>query len=122
MAMSDPNFLLALFLLICSGIGTATALVWKLTRVEQSLREAIARSRDEIEANHAVEARIYNETLMALRQKISDVELDAARSYMRRDGYHQMQQQFSDDMKALREAIDSRFVRMEEKIDKITLR
>jgi hypothetical protein len=42
----------------CSGIGTATALVWKLTRVEQSLREAIARSRDEIEANHAVEARI----------------------------------------------------------------
>lgn len=120
--MSDPNFLLALFLLACSGIGTATALVWKLTRVEQSLREAIARSRDEIEANHAAETRIYNETLLALRQKINDVELDAARSYMRRDGYHQMQQQFSDEIKSIRAAIDARFVRMEEKIDKISVR
>ena len=39
-----------------------------------------------------------------------------------RDGFYQMQQQFSDDMKALRDAIDNRFVRMEEKIDKISLR
>lgn len=120
--MSDPNFLLALFALACSGIGTASALVWKLTRVEQALREAIARSRDEIEAEHAAQARIYNETLLALRQKINDVELDAAKTYMRRDGFHLMQQQFTGDIKALRDALDARFVRMEEKIDKIALR
>jgi hypothetical protein len=120
--MSDLNFLLGLVALACSGIGAASALVWKLTRVEQSLREAIARSRGEIEANHAAETRMYNEALLVLRQKINDVELDAAKTYMRGDGFCQMQQQFFYDMRALRDPIDARFVRMEEKIDKITLR
>lgn len=119
MDLSDPNFLMALFLLACSGVGTAVALVWKLTRVEQALREAIAASRDELEAKWAAEQRIYNETLLAIRQKINDVELDAAKTYMRREGFYSVQTQFREDLKSLAEKFEDRFNRMEEKIDLI---
>ena len=58
----------------------------------------------------------FGETIMALKQKLSDVELHSANVYVRREGLIQL----TDSIAALRSEIRADLLRMEQKIDSKT--
>lgn len=75
--------------------------------------------RDELRADLAAERREVGEGLKAIRQKVTDIEIDLAKNYVRRDSWHaavnQMQESASKDA-----AADQQWkLRMEEKIDRL---
>lgn len=138
--MLEPPFILSVFsVFVIGGITTAVLLVWKLTRVEQSLIERIATAQDaveqksekqirDLEQKHAaeirdyymrreVETKLFGDTIAALRQKIADVELASEKNFIRREGFYVVRDQIVTDMKAIREQVDARFLRIEEKLD-----
>ena len=103
--------------LVVSLVATATAGVWKLSQVEASLRDAIVRARDEIDEREEKRTRDFAETFTALRQKINDVELNAAKSYVRIEGYYKERAEIGADIKELGDKIEARLARMEDKLD-----
>lgn len=103
--------------LILSLITVAAGGVWKLSRVEQALREAITQSRDEVEQKNEKHIHDVGESLQAIRQKMSELELDMSKNYVRRDGYYKERAELSADIKELGDRIEKRLDRMEAKID-----
>lgn len=59
----------------------------------------------------------FGETIMALKQKIADIELNAANNYVRRDSFGEAIKQVVESMAALRAEIRTDLQRMEHKID-----
>lgn len=115
----DVNLLLLAAGFVLQAIGLAVVGTWQLSRVETALRVEITKSKDEIEERQDTHLRHTGETISALRQKINDVQLESAQTYMRRDGFYQVQQQIVADMKELGKKIDERFDKLNERIDDI---
>ena len=59
----------------------------------------------------------FGETIMALKQKLADVELYAANTYVRRDGFYKAIEQVVESVAALRTELRADLQRMEQKID-----
>ena len=59
----------------------------------------------------------FGETMSAVRQKLSDVELYAANTYVRRDGFYKAIEQVTESITDLRNEIRADLQRMEQKID-----
>ena len=108
---------LQLIAFIVSMVGLAAGGVWQLSRVEAALRKDIISSRDDVEANLRQGSREFGETVAAMRQKMADVELYASNHYVRRDGFFQVQTQLTEDIRLLGDKIETRFVRLEAKMD-----
>jgi hypothetical protein len=98
-------------------LAFAGGIVWKLSRVETSLRADIVQARDEVEARSDKSIHDVGESLQAMRQKIADVELDMLKNYVRRDGYYKERAELSTDIKELGDRIEKRLDKMEAKID-----
>lgn len=103
--------------LIVTLISYAAGIVWKLSLVEKALRSDINKARDEIEEKQQQSVHDFGETIAAIRQKLSDVELYAANNYVRRDGFYKVQEMLTSDIRALGDKIEARFVRLETKLD-----
>lgn len=86
------------------------------------LRDLAIEHRDEIKEEIARERREVGEGLSALRQKINDVELEAAKVYVRRESWHQAMNQLQEKLSKGDEAAEQRMLRMEEKLDRINER
>lgn len=97
-------------------IGFAGGIVWKLSRVETSLRADIVQARDEVEARTDKSIHDVGESLQAIRQKVTDVELDMLRNYIRRDGYYKERAELSSDIKDLGDRIEKRLDKMEARL------
>lgn len=117
--------------LIIALIGMSGGFVWKLSRVETALRHDIVASentlrkdfgvsKDEIDKKQDIHSHDFGETITAMREKINQVELYAANTYVRRDGFYKVQEQLTTDIKVLGDKIDKRLERMEAKIDSKT--
>lgn len=104
-----------LLLILNSGAG-----IWKLSRVEIALHDAIAEGRKETDDRIDRQGRDVGETIAAIREKVREVELFIRDTYMRRDSFYQVQTSMEASMKALGEQIDKRLERMEAKIDSKT--
>jgi hypothetical protein len=104
--------------LILALVAMSAGGVWQLSRVETALRKDITRARDEIEAKQDQELRHFAETAAAIRQKVHEVELWTANTFLRRDSFYKAQEDLKAEMKALGDKIDARLERMEEKIDR----
>lgn len=83
------------------------------------LRDLAIAHRDEIKAEIAAERRDVGEGLSALRQKINDVELEAAKVYVRRESWHQAMNQLQETFGKSDQAAEQRMLRIEEKIDRL---
>jgi hypothetical protein len=79
--------------------------------VEAALRKDITRARDEIEAKQDQEVRHFAETAAAIRQKVHEVELWTANTFLRRDSFYKAQEDLKAEMKALGDKIDARLER-----------
>ncbi len=140
--MSDIQWIVAILInaavLIASFLTASIRTTWKLAQIEADIVKLIsdhgkedliefANIRNEIDAT----ARSFGETIQALRQKTNDVELDSARLYVRRDGFHDSIRQLTDglasirgevtgNITALRHELREDLKRMESKIDSKT--
>ena len=97
-------------------LAFAGGIVWKLSRVETSLRADIVQARDEVEARSDKSIHDVGEAMQAIRQKVTDVELDMLKNYIRRDGYYKERAELSSDIKDLGDRIEKRLDKMEAKI------
>jgi predicted nucleic acid-binding Zn-ribbon protein len=68
----------------------------------------------------SAQARQFTDTFAALRQKINDVELDVAKTYMRRESFYQIKGEMSAEIKDFRNDLKDRLDRLETKIDSKT--
>jgi hypothetical protein len=102
---------------IATAIGMLVTVTWRLGNVVIELKDAIAKARDEVEARQDVYVRQIGETIQALRQKVSDVELDTAKTYMRRESFYSIKAEMTVEIKELGKELKDRLTRMEEKID-----
>ena len=112
-------------------VFNAGAGIWKLSRVEIALRQAIQESRNETDDRIERQGREFGETARAALEhirkveadgleKVREVELFIRDTFMRRDSFYQVQTSMEASMKALWDAIDKRLERMEAKIDSKT--
>ncbi|MGE3150338.1 MAG: hypothetical protein AB7K04_14870 [Pseudorhodoplanes sp.] len=104
--------------LILTLMGLAAGGVWKLSRVEAALRADINQSRDEIERKQERATREFGESAAAIRQKVHEVELWAANTFVRRDSFDKAQEDLKKEMKTIGDKLEARLERMEEKIDR----
>jgi hypothetical protein len=91
---------------------------WRLSRMEVSLGQAIAKSRAEIEERQDKLSRECGDSILAIREKVSQVELFCRDTFMRRDSFYEANKKNGDDMKAAWDRIEQRLDRMEKKIDR----
>lgn len=85
--------------------------VWKLAQVRTDLLAAIDMSGKEIDERIDAQSRQFGETVAALRQKITDVELYVRDNFVRRDSFYT-------NIQELAKRIETRIDRLETKIDK----
>lgn len=115
---ADFSLYIALAAFALNMIGTVVGVTWKLSRVEVSLRETIMNERKEIDRDLERQAREFGETAQALRQKVTEVELYVRDTFVRRDGFLKITDDFTHSMRLLGEQLNARLDRMEEKFDK----
>lgn len=115
--MMDVGTWVALGAFALNLVGTLVGLIWKLSRVEVSLRQTIQAERKEIDKDLEKQSREFGETAAALRQKVTEVELYMRDNFVRRDGFYKVRDELSQDIKHLGEQLHARLERMEAKID-----
>lgn len=67
---------------------------------------------NEMRESRTADQRIFGETILALRQKINDVELEGYKTFVRRDSFHEM-------MKQMQETNNARFDKIDGKLDRL---
>ncbi len=98
-------------------LGGGWGLASKLSQMEKTLSEKIDKSITVIEdrQNGAVQA--VGETIHAMREKVTQIELWARDTFLRKDDFDRINQQNLAALKSLGDKIESRLERMENKID-----
>lgn len=114
--MSEQTMLLIVNMigLVLTGVGLAVTGTWQLGRMSNQLSSAIAKAREEIDDDLKVFERNIGEALSAIRQKVNDVELDAYKTFVRRESFYEVINQFKD-------AVEARMDKFEGKLDKIII-
>lgn len=114
-----------------TSVATAVVLTRKLSEIEKELRGDMVSYRDDVrrdmvqyrdEVAKVIDAdrRAAGEALQALRQKINDVELEGAKTYSRRESFHQAMGQLQESIGKSDQAAEQRMLRIEEKIDRLS--
>lgn len=116
MEMSETSFI-AVAAFVVNLLVLVIGGTWRLSRMEVALRDEISKSRAEIEERQDRLSRECGESVAAVREKIREVELFCRDTYVRRDSFYKVADEFSAGMKALGDKIDARLERMEAKID-----
>lgn len=103
---------------------------WALSRQAQTIQESISTSRretdsefqklrDEIHLEHDDFLRRFGDSLAAIRQKVSEVELWARDEFVRRDDFYRILDGINKSITALGEKIDARVDRLESKLEQL---
>lgn len=93
------------------AVGGLIAGVWRVAHIEQAMREDFKLSIDKIkdDIDLKVESLVgqFGESFKALRQKISDVELNTEKHFLSKDGFSEFRKEYREDMTKLMEKIDA---------------
>lgn len=81
----EHALLVALGGLLVNLLVTVVGGVWKLSRMELTLREAINNASRDTDEQIERHVRYFGETVAAVRQKIVDVEIFARDTFVRKD-------------------------------------
>jgi len=112
-------------IVVIGGLVTVSVrMTWKAAEIRAEILRAVeahvkddttefAEVRNEIDST----ARAFGETIAALRQRIGDVELNSANTYVRRDGFYKSIEQVTMSISSLRVEIREDLRRLEGKID-----
>lgn len=94
--------------------------VWKLSRVEQAIRETVTDHREEIDREFVTLRSELQQNLLAIRQKVTDVEIWGRDNFVKKDTFTQVVTGIRDDLKGVGDRIEARLLRMESKMDHAT--
>lgn len=97
--MEHATLLVALGGLLINFLVTVIGGVWKLSRMELALREAINEASQDTDEKIERHVRYFGETVAAVRQKITDVEIFARDTFIRKD-------ELAPQLKALNDKLD----------------
>lgn len=117
MNLTEIGVLSSLALNVSVAVVGAT---WGIAKIKDAVRDALDAHKREIDVELDALGRSFGETAQALRQKINDVELDMAKSYMRRESFYQVKGEMSSEIKEFRKELKDRLDRLETKIDSKT--
>lgn len=123
--MRMETWVIALGSSVVSGSFTVLGAAWWFGRNSvtladlHELRDLAIAHRDELKEELASERRDVGEGLLALREKINLVELEAAKVYVRRESWHQAMNQLQETFGKSDQAAEQRMLRLEEKIDRL---
>ncbi len=121
MDASTVAAVVAMIALVLNLLVQVTGGGWKLGQrladLEANLRKALMEATQEIEVRQDTMLRQMGETVAAVRQKIHDVELDAAKHYIRRDSFFAVKAELSGEIKVMSDRLEARMERLEEKFD-----
>ena len=128
MIISEIGALASLVLNIGIAIVGAT---WGIAKIKDAVRDAMDKHKEAHAGQLTELTRGFNDTFAALRQhigdvdgrlwkKISEVELDTAKHYMRKDSFYIAKGEMSGEIKEFRTELKERLDRMETKIDSKT--
>lgn len=101
------------------AIGMLVAGVWAISKIKQEVMAALAQHRGDVHNMIDTERRAIQDSFQALRQKISDNELEAYKVFVRRDSFHEIINRLSEQNSDFRKAMHDRLDRQEAKIDKL---
>lgn len=125
-------------LLLCSLWAVSIRMTWKAGQTKAEIIATInAHAREDEDEFIAIRAEIfkaahdYGETIMALKQHVNDIQLQASQLYIRREGFYESMNKMSDNLSgirteltgtitALRSELRDDLKRMEQKIDSKT--
>src|SRR5688572_30506560 len=106
--MSDMNTAITIASFVLTAAGMLVAVTWRLSGVVAELKDAIAKSRDEVEARQDIIVRHFGETVAAVRQKVHDVEIWARDEFVRREGFYKVRDDLVGDLKSMSDKIEAR--------------
>lgn len=92
--------------------------VWKLSRVEASIRESMSDHREDMDKELGTVRREFGEVATALRQKIHEVETWSRDEFVRKKSFDVVIDGLRGDLKSIGDKIEARLLRMEGKIDR----
>jgi len=115
----SPELWIALGGLVLHALGVTGGCIWQLGKAEGRIMTEIGRHRLEINAAIENERRDISETVAAVRQKINDVELEAFKTFVRRDSFHEFLRQISVRNDAFERDVKERLDRQEKKLDRL---
>lgn len=116
-SLMEP-WIIALVSAIASGCVTVVGAAYWFGRNNVTVPDLHA-VRDDIKVELAAERREVGEALKAIRQKVTDVEIDLAKNYVRRDSWHQAMGQLQESIGKSDAAAEQRMLRIEEKLDRV---
>lgn len=112
----------ALATLVLSFIMSAITGTWILGKSRNKLTEKIDEARLELERKINDETDVavhdFGETVAAIRQKMTDMELWNRDTFVTKSTFNVIMQQIRSDTERLEDKIDSRFDRIEAKLDR----
>lgn len=94
-------------------IGGAVA----YARQESRMQAMVAQAQKESDERIDTTIRQFGETAIAIRQKITEVELFMRDNYIKRDSFYHGINELANNVKSLSDGLDGRLIRMESKID-----
>ena len=90
----------------------------KLSQTETSIRSAITSQREDIDEQFLQVRREWGETVSAIRQKVTDVELYVRDNYVRKDVFDSAMTSLGKHVEQVGDRIEARLLRIENKMDK----
>jgi len=125
MTISEIGAVASLVLNIGIAIVGAT---WGIAKIKDAVRDAMDKHKEQYAGQLTELTRGFNDTFAALRQhindvdgklwkKISEIELDTAKNYLRKDNFYQVKSEISSEIKEFRTELKERLERLENKID-----
>lgn len=96
--------------------------LWKLTRVENAIKDDIAKHQKYTDDELAKLRREFGETVAAIRQKLHEVELWSRDHFVLRPAFDVALKQVTNAIEQMDEKIEARLMRMESKIERTVQR
>lgn len=123
--LSEIGMLVSLALNIGIAVVGAT---WGIAKIKDAVRDAMDAHKKEYSDQLERLTRSFQDTFTALRQhindvdgklwkKISEVELEAAKTYMRRESFYVVKAEIAAEIKDFRNDLKERLDRLETKVD-----
>lgn len=118
-----PNLALVIIAFVVNLVVLAVTGTWKLSTAKLDILEGIAEQlgtyKRAIDDNLERTRRETGEGLIALRQKINEVELFNRDNFVRKETFNELLRALSSDVRGVRDTVESRLMRMEMKIDNL---
>lgn len=114
-----PEVWIGLGGLVLHALALTAAGIWQLSKVRSDLLGVLNEHRQEVHRLVDEDRRTIQETLIALRQKINDVETDGLKTFVRRDSFHEIMSRVSAENQSFKQALEARFDRQDAKIDRL---